>query len=73
MDNTSKNMKHSLKLGEIFSVKEVYIAKRDHVLICCRINNFDSPEVRYLKSKLIEVRFHGRGGQGAWTASLLLV
>lgn len=22
--------------------------------------------------KLIEVRFHGRGGQGAWTASLLL-
>jgi pyruvate ferredoxin oxidoreductase gamma subunit/2-oxoisovalerate ferredoxin oxidoreductase gamma subunit len=23
-------------------------------------------------SKLFEVRFHGRGGQGAWTASLLL-
>jgi len=25
-----------------------------------------------LSGKLIEVRFHGRGGQGAWTASLLL-
>jgi 2-oxoacid:acceptor oxidoreductase gamma subunit (pyruvate/2-ketoisovalerate family) len=25
-----------------------------------------------LKENLIEVRFHGRGGQGAWTASLLL-
>jgi 2-oxoacid:acceptor oxidoreductase gamma subunit (pyruvate/2-ketoisovalerate family) len=25
-----------------------------------------------LKEGLIEVRFHGRGGQGAWTASLLL-
>jgi len=25
-----------------------------------------------LTGKLIEVRFHGRGGQGAWTASLLL-
>jgi 2-oxoacid:acceptor oxidoreductase gamma subunit (pyruvate/2-ketoisovalerate family) len=25
-----------------------------------------------LKDKLVEVRFHGRGGQGAWTASLLL-
>jgi 2-oxoacid:acceptor oxidoreductase gamma subunit (pyruvate/2-ketoisovalerate family) len=25
-----------------------------------------------LTSKIYEVRFHGRGGQGAWTASLLL-
>jgi 2-oxoacid:acceptor oxidoreductase gamma subunit (pyruvate/2-ketoisovalerate family) len=25
-----------------------------------------------LRESLIEVRFHGRGGQGAWTASLLL-
>lgn len=25
-----------------------------------------------MEDKLIEVRFHGRGGQGAWTASLLL-
>lgn len=25
-----------------------------------------------MKGKLVEVRFHGRGGQGAWTASLLL-
>jgi 2-oxoacid:acceptor oxidoreductase gamma subunit (pyruvate/2-ketoisovalerate family) len=25
-----------------------------------------------LTSKIFEVRFHGRGGQGAWTASLLL-
>ena len=25
-----------------------------------------------MKGNLIEVRFHGRGGQGAWTASLLL-
>jgi 2-oxoacid:acceptor oxidoreductase gamma subunit (pyruvate/2-ketoisovalerate family) len=25
-----------------------------------------------LKKDLVEVRFHGRGGQGAWTASLLL-
>ncbi|MFB0544033.1 MAG: 2-oxoacid:acceptor oxidoreductase family protein [Candidatus Bathyarchaeia archaeon] len=25
-----------------------------------------------LKEELIEIRFHGRGGQGAWTASLLL-
>jgi len=25
-----------------------------------------------LSSELVEVRFHGRGGQGAWTASLLL-
>jgi 2-oxoacid:acceptor oxidoreductase gamma subunit (pyruvate/2-ketoisovalerate family) len=25
-----------------------------------------------LRDSLIEVRFHGRGGQGAWTASLLL-
>lgn len=25
-----------------------------------------------MTGKLIEVRFHGRGGQGAWTASLLL-
>lgn len=25
-----------------------------------------------MKGDLIEVRFHGRGGQGAWTASLLL-
>ena len=25
-----------------------------------------------MSGKLIEVRFHGRGGQGAWTASLLL-
>jgi len=28
--------------------------------------------VRGLTNKLFEVRFHGRGGQGAWTASLLL-
>jgi len=27
---------------------------------------------KQLGEKLIEVRFHGRGGQGAWTASLLL-
>ena len=25
-----------------------------------------------MKEDLIEIRFHGRGGQGAWTASLLL-
>ena len=25
-----------------------------------------------MKKDLVEVRFHGRGGQGAWTASLLL-
>lgn len=25
-----------------------------------------------MKNDLVEVRFHGRGGQGAWTASLLL-
>ena len=25
-----------------------------------------------MTSKIYEVRFHGRGGQGAWTASLLL-
>ena len=25
-----------------------------------------------MKGRLVEVRFHGRGGQGAWTASLLL-
>jgi len=25
-----------------------------------------------LTSNIYEVRFHGRGGQGAWTASLLL-
>jgi len=28
--------------------------------------------LKNLMSKLYEVRFHGRGGQGAWTASLLL-
>jgi len=27
---------------------------------------------KQLGEKLVEVRFHGRGGQGAWTASLLL-
>ena len=26
----------------------------------------------YLRRNIIEIRFHGRGGQGAWTASLLL-
>ena len=25
-----------------------------------------------MRDSLIEIRFHGRGGQGAWTASLLL-
>jgi 2-oxoacid:acceptor oxidoreductase gamma subunit (pyruvate/2-ketoisovalerate family) len=29
-------------------------------------------QVLHLRESLIEVRFHGRGGQGAWTASLLL-
>jgi len=28
--------------------------------------------VSHLRERLIEIRFHGRGGQGAWTASLLL-
>jgi len=28
--------------------------------------------VLHLRESLIEIRFHGRGGQGAWTASLLL-
>jgi 2-oxoacid:acceptor oxidoreductase gamma subunit (pyruvate/2-ketoisovalerate family) len=28
--------------------------------------------VLHLRESLVEIRFHGRGGQGAWTASLLL-
>ena len=34
--------------------------------------NSECPGVVRLRDRLIEVRFHGRGGQGAWTASLLL-
>ena len=34
--------------------------------------NSECSGVVRLRDRLIEVRFHGRGGQGAWTASLLL-
>jgi 2-oxoacid:acceptor oxidoreductase gamma subunit (pyruvate/2-ketoisovalerate family) len=34
--------------------------------------NSECSGVVRLRDRLIEVRFHGRGGQGAWTSSLLL-
>jgi 2-oxoacid:acceptor oxidoreductase gamma subunit (pyruvate/2-ketoisovalerate family) len=42
------------------------------ILILVPTRFLDTKEEALLKDSLMEIRFHGRGGQGAWTASQLL-